>query len=430
MCAHQLEHQRRQQRPVHDEPRVALFLRRIVAVVVNPMAVERERRVSEQPRRIERPFPLAIARRPARLARAARRPSTHPDTRCPAARESRRPIARVSRVRPSRNTSARTGRSSLPRPAMRDMRLRRFAQRERREKLEPATGPHAARQLDRRHEIRRGADARPAPSSLDARGFEKIQPNASPAATRRPPAAPHRSNRASHASPARATDRANRSTQSRDRSSPSGSSLHVSEFGANRRGVFAQIGDRAVCRPADRRASDAPASAPVRTRFRSARGAAADAPTNRRRRSRCRTRSAHRAAPRRSRVRCIAPNHVLNPRVELRSIQHAVARSSQSAHRSRATRRPARDSQNCATRGRSESRSSNVCPSALDERAVRRDGRMRHPDVLPAQRRDSRDAATAPSSIRPSRRTTTRARLRRGPSVRGATAPRESRAPR
>src|ERR1700752_3133808 len=54
--AQQIDQQRREQRTMHDQAGVALDLRHIAAIVVNAVAVERERRIAEQQHLVRHPF--------------------------------------------------------------------------------------------------------------------------------------------------------------------------------------------------------------------------------------------------------------------------------------------------------------------------------------------------------------------------------------
>jgi len=152
MGTHQLEHQRRQQRSVHDESRIALFLRRICAVVMNSMAVEGERRISEKARRIERPLPspFRIVRRGLHGWRAARRCLPIHDVLLLAYGHARLPVDLVF----DRHEAQVSGPAALFLHSEYSRNAPgRLAQYERREKFEAATGPHPTRQLHRRHEI-------------------------------------------------------------------------------------------------------------------------------------------------------------------------------------------------------------------------------------------------------------------------------------
>ena len=64
VAAHQVQQQRGEQRAVHDQPRVALDLGHVAAVVVDPVPVEGQRRVAEQQHVVG--HDLALPRRPGR----------------------------------------------------------------------------------------------------------------------------------------------------------------------------------------------------------------------------------------------------------------------------------------------------------------------------------------------------------------------------
>ena len=65
MSTQQIHQQRRDQGSVHHKPRIAFDLGRIAAIIVDPMPVERQRRVAKQQHvvRLDRPFPRGIRRR-------------------------------------------------------------------------------------------------------------------------------------------------------------------------------------------------------------------------------------------------------------------------------------------------------------------------------------------------------------------------------
>ncbi len=136
---------------MHDEPRIALFLRRILAIVVNAMTVERERRIPEQARRIEQPLapPDRIIWRLRRGRCSTRRRLPIHDVLLLAYGDARASSYLVL----DRHETQRPGLAALLFDGRDARNTRRyFAQLQRCEELEPATRPHTAWQLHRRHE--------------------------------------------------------------------------------------------------------------------------------------------------------------------------------------------------------------------------------------------------------------------------------------
>ncbi len=156
LAAHQVHQQRRDQRPVHDQARVALDLGDVAAVVVDAVAVEGQRRVAEQQHVVghDLALPGGAGRPPVAAAARRRRAASPRGRRCrgtPRAPGSAAPLQRTSwrtftntslPVRPSLLVTAVDGRAALD----------RVADADRRAELELAAGPHAPRQRHRRQE--------------------------------------------------------------------------------------------------------------------------------------------------------------------------------------------------------------------------------------------------------------------------------------
>ena len=175
-------------------PGIALDLGDVAAVVVDAMAVERERRVAEQqhvvghpslvPRRIPPAPPGAAARRRRRLRRVAI------DDVVELGERDVRLVARGgSRGAPSRTPAGRCAPTSASTFSIVDVRVSAVADAQRRVELELAAGPHAARQRHRRQEaaalrVPVGADLRLPRAAAGSTASARARAAACPAAGR------------------------------------------------------------------------------------------------------------------------------------------------------------------------------------------------------------------------------------------------------